>query len=388
MSWINEQTSNYTVQPQDCNKFIVFNSASAVTCTIPNATSLSGGGTFEFGVTNIGSGTVTISPITSTIDGASSIALTTDSGVLIRTDGTNYFTVRGSSSASGTVTSVAVAVPTRQSVSGSPITSSGTITISDNVESANLVFSGPSSGTPATPSFRALVSADLPVATTAQLGAVKPDGTTITISSGVISSSGGSSVSPRLMQYAMSTTDSVAFAGPVKSGNVLILLFKSESTVTGGTVSDTLGTVYTLAASLTGNPNNLAVYVGTATASGANTITVSGMGGSFDDCICIEAYGITKTVDTSATLYNGTGVSALTVTTTQADFIVFAFGGYHSADYFTSYGSIPFVNYINNNDALGFAAGYVPYSGSVGATAHVLGAGTDNNPNVMVAFKT
>jgi hypothetical protein len=85
------------------------------------------------------------------------------------------------------VTSVAVAVPARQSVSGSPITGSGTITISDNTQSANLVFSGPSSGSAAAPTFRSLVAADLPLATTGAFGAVKPDGTTIDVSSGVIS---------------------------------------------------------------------------------------------------------------------------------------------------------------------------------------------------------
>jgi len=131
----------------------------------------------------------------------------------------------------GTVTSVAVAAASNSgiTVSGSPITSVGTITIDLNLntainkqlsegtaaanrdnyaivqhfdgnatyhrrklsnifaalnstditnalggtQSANVVFAGPSSGTAATPGFRALVSADLPAGTNSVAGAVK-----------------------------------------------------------------------------------------------------------------------------------------------------------------------------------------------------------------------
>lgn len=69
------------------------------------------------------------------------------------------------------VTSVAVSVPSRQTVSGSPITSSGTLAISDNPQNANLVFAGPASGSAAAPTFRALAAADLPAATTSAVGA-------------------------------------------------------------------------------------------------------------------------------------------------------------------------------------------------------------------------
>ena len=62
----------------------------------------------------------------------------------------------------GTVTSVALSMPTEFSVSGSPITGSGTLTVTKANESANTVFAGPSSGSAATPTFRALVVADLP----------------------------------------------------------------------------------------------------------------------------------------------------------------------------------------------------------------------------------
>src|SRR6202012_729542 len=63
----------------------------------------------------------------------------------------------------GSVTSVALVAPSIFSVSGSPVTASGTLSFSFNAQSANTVFAGPSSGSAATPSFRPLTSADMPV---------------------------------------------------------------------------------------------------------------------------------------------------------------------------------------------------------------------------------
>jgi hypothetical protein len=68
----------------------------------------------------------------------------------------------GSGSGVGTVTSVALAMPGIFTVSGSPVTTTGTLTAALANESANLVFAGPASGGAAAPTFRALVSADIP----------------------------------------------------------------------------------------------------------------------------------------------------------------------------------------------------------------------------------
>src|SRR6516164_10021215 len=66
---------------------------------------------------------------------------------------------------SGSVTSVALAMPAEFSVSGSPITTAGTITATKANQNANLVYAGPTSGGAAAPTFRALVTADLPAGT-------------------------------------------------------------------------------------------------------------------------------------------------------------------------------------------------------------------------------
>lgn len=65
-------------------------------------------------------------------------------------------------SGSGTVTSVAMTVPSIMSIAGSPVTTSGTLAVTLATESANLVFAGPTSGGAATPTFRSLVAADMP----------------------------------------------------------------------------------------------------------------------------------------------------------------------------------------------------------------------------------
>lgn len=61
----------------------------------------------------------------------------------------------------GTVTSVGLSLPSIFSVSGSPVTTSGTLTGTLATQSANLVFAGPTAGGAATPTFRSLVTADL-----------------------------------------------------------------------------------------------------------------------------------------------------------------------------------------------------------------------------------
>jgi hypothetical protein len=73
----------------------------------------------------------------------------------------------------GTVTSVGLSMPAIFSVSGSPVTNSGTLTASWVAQNAHLVFAGPSSGSAAAPTFRTLVGADLPTPSASTLGGVE-----------------------------------------------------------------------------------------------------------------------------------------------------------------------------------------------------------------------
>jgi Repeat of unknown function (DUF5907) len=77
------------------------------------------------------------------------------------------------SSAGGTVTSVGLVAPPEFSVSGSPITASGSLTLTKVGQNANSFYAGPSTGVAAAPAFRSIVPADLPLASSAGAGAVQ-----------------------------------------------------------------------------------------------------------------------------------------------------------------------------------------------------------------------
>ena len=69
-----------------------------------------------------------------------------------------------SNGTNGTVTSIGVSTPgVLYTVSGSPVTTSGTIIFNLINQSANTVFAGPSSGSATAPTFRSLVNADIPL---------------------------------------------------------------------------------------------------------------------------------------------------------------------------------------------------------------------------------
>jgi hypothetical protein len=91
-------------------------------------------------------------------------ALSGTSGLLKKTAANTWsLDTTAYTSNTGTVTSVAATVPTSiMSISGSPVTTSGTLAISLATQTANYVWAGPTTGTAATPTFRALVSADIP----------------------------------------------------------------------------------------------------------------------------------------------------------------------------------------------------------------------------------
>lgn len=92
---VNNQTgTTYTYLTGDKGKLVTHSNGAAIAGTLPQA-----GGSFPSGwwmdVQNRGAGTLTITPTTSTIDGAASLALTTGQGVRVVSGGTNYFTMRG-----------------------------------------------------------------------------------------------------------------------------------------------------------------------------------------------------------------------------------------------------------------------------------------------------
>lgn len=131
----------------------------------------------------------------------------------------------------GTVTSVGLALPGIFTVSGSPVTSSGTLTGALATQSANAVFAGPSSGGAAAPAFRSLVSADIPALDAAKITsgllALNRGGTNADLSSAASGSvlfvSGG----------AFATDGGLSYGGVGSSSNLL----KIAPSGTGGAVN-------------------------------------------------------------------------------------------------------------------------------------------------------
>lgn len=123
---VNNQTgTSYTIAANDRCKLVSISNGSAVTVTLPQA-----GGTYPTGfpagwmtfVRNRGVGTVTVTPTTSTVDGASTLVLTTGFGAIIFSDGANYFALVGSNA---TITSTFVLGSTTVTLGGTTTTVNG-----------------------------------------------------------------------------------------------------------------------------------------------------------------------------------------------------------------------------------------------------------------------
>lgn len=120
------------------------------------------------------------------------------------------------------------------------------ITPVTTVVTKNEVYAGPTTGAAALPTFRLLVPADLPIATTSLLGAVKPDGTTITVNiSGVISAAAGGGPFLPLAGGTMTGTEVFADAGSWGSSGATML---STLTATAANFSAS-GTIATFVSS-------------------------------------------------------------------------------------------------------------------------------------------
>lgn len=92
---------------------------------------------------------------------AARLGATPGNSLVLTTSGTGVPTWAAAPAAG--VTSVGMTVPaTLLAVSGSPVTSTGTLAVTLPARAANLVFAGPASGANAAPAFRSLVQDDIP----------------------------------------------------------------------------------------------------------------------------------------------------------------------------------------------------------------------------------
>lgn len=88
---VNAQTgTSYTILDGDRAKLVTHSNASAIAVTLPEATSSTFENGWYYDTACIGAGTTTITPTTSTINGAATYVLTTNKTARITSDGTNY----------------------------------------------------------------------------------------------------------------------------------------------------------------------------------------------------------------------------------------------------------------------------------------------------------
>lgn len=129
----------------------------------------------------------------------------------------------------GTVTSVGVSVPAALlTVASTPVTTSGTIALALATQSANRLFAGPTSGSAATPTFRAIVAADLGTGTGSSSNFLRGDLTwaapaaaTLTFT-GNVTGTGTTTIALTIANQAVQNAmfrDSVALSVVGRSGN-------------------------------------------------------------------------------------------------------------------------------------------------------------------------
>jgi hypothetical protein len=265
--------------------------------TVPtNGQLLVGNGT-NYTVATLGSGTgisTTTGAGTLTINNTGVTSIVAGTGITI-SGATGAVTIN--STASGGVTSVGLALPSIFTVSGSPVTTTGTLTGTLATQANNLVFAGPTTGGPLTPTFRALSLATNDIGdvtiTSASFGqALVYDGTkwvnTSTTASastgniGVIPTGGGTSWS-------------------LVSGNI----YTANYTHNLGTTNVVI-TIYN-------TTDNSMVVPHYCTTSSANAVTVQVVGNTTTLKVVVIANGLSMastSVGTVTTQLNGTTVSS------------------------------------------------------------------------------
>ena len=150
----------YTLATTDFGQMITTNNAGAITFNLPPATGSFS--SFSFFIQNLGTGTVTLTPTTSTVCGAVTKTVPTGWGAYIVSDGTNWQCLGPFNTAvvgGGTVSSVGLLMPAVFTVSNSPIISSGNITVTANGTSGGI----PYFNTTTTMASSGVLTANLPV---------------------------------------------------------------------------------------------------------------------------------------------------------------------------------------------------------------------------------
>lgn len=251
------------------------------------------------------------------------ITLVAGSGISITPAGTNI--TIASTGGGGTVTSVGLADGSTTpiySISGSPVTTSGTLTFTLNNKNANLVFAGPSSGGAAQPTFRSLVAADIPslsgtyantnLSNLSSPTAINQD----LIPAGQYTQNIGSATNSYFLGFIRILQDSSGISAVnilgrtlINSSGVTLMTFSSSNINFGNNVLNNAADP--LVAQDVATKNYVDTHAGTGTVTSVSVVSANGFAGTVATPTTTPAITISTTV-TGILQGNGTAISAAT----------------------------------------------------------------------------
>jgi len=205
---------------------------------------------------------------------------------------TNTGSACGTGNGSGSVTSVGLSLPADFTVSSSPVTGSGTLTATYANESSNTFLAGPSNGGAATPTWRAIVVADIPTLNQNTTGtAANVTGMVATVNGGT-----GSAVAPNSGQIPVGNADGTGYVPQSLAGDAALA---ATGALTLATVNSNVGSY----GSSTTIPNFTVNGKGLITAAGTNAVvapaeTLTGT--------ALAANVVTSSLTTVGTITSGT----------------------------------------------------------------------------------
>ena len=331
--------------------------------------------------------------------------------------------LRSDSSGNGTwqstVTSVGLSVPSFLSVSGSPITTTGTLAVSLSTQTANQVFAGPTSGGAATPTFRALVASDLAsaLASPPAIGGTTPAAgafTTLKLTTGAATgkflqsnASGNGAWQDAVTSVAMSVPSFLSVSGsPITTSGTLAVSLATQSAnlIFSGPASGgaTVPTFRALAASdLTSALASPPAIGGTTPAAGAFTtlkLTTGAATGKFlqsnasgngawQDAVTSVAMSVPSFLSVSGSPITTSGTLAVSLATQSAN-LIFAgpASGGATAPTFRALAASDLTSALASPSAIGGttpASGtFTALTGTTSVAAALSDAGTTNVTNI------
>lgn len=194
--------------------------------------------------------------------------------------------------------------------------------------------------------------------------------------------------------------DSVSVEAGVSmpAGSLVVLAFSYYTSTYAAPTSftDNCSTATTYSkvsgAAITTQNLNILLYVGTLAVGCQPTVSSVVFGATTYPTIAIAGFNnaTTSLAGTSATNYTGSGgatPNTTSITTSSAALLVWAVGGYHSANTFSGYSSTTLAAQADGNDAIAIGYSIESASGTFTGGFNITAGGTDNSALVVAAFQ-